>query len=86
MAQRLQAFLSLEFYMNSTHFLNGGDNEAARYFVDLYTLDDPLNSEGWYLSAVLFKRAGQADSAAASLKDALRLGFNDQARLTKDGF
>lgn len=86
MAQRLQSFLSLEFYMGSTHYLNAGDNDDARYFVDLYMLDDPTNSEGWYLSAVLFKRRGQADSAAASLKEALRLGFNDAARMSRDGF
>ncbi|HTJ10806.1 MAG TPA: hypothetical protein VL547_02215 [Dinghuibacter sp.] len=86
MAQRLTAFLSLEFYMYSTHFLNAGDNDAARYFVDLYTLDDPTNSEGWYLSAVLFKRAGLPDSAAAALKEAQRLGFNDAARVSRDGF
>ena len=83
MAQRLSAFLSLEFYSYSSHLVSSHDDEAARYFTDLYKLVDPTNSEAWYLSAVLYARGGQRQAAAAELRKAMDLGFNDPGRVAE---
>lgn len=79
MYQRLLAFLSLAFYSFSNRFIAAGQNDAARHFVDLYKLDDPTNSEGWYFSAILDARAGQA--AQADLLKAVQYGFRDVKRM-----
>lgn len=81
MSQRLLAFLSLEFYMYSNHLLNNGASDEARYFLDLYKLVDPTNSEAWYLSAVLYARQGQTSEAENELRKAVSCGFNDRVRM-----
>jgi pimeloyl-ACP methyl ester carboxylesterase len=81
MAQRLTAFLSLEFYTYSSHLVNSRDDEAARYFTDLYKRVDPTNSEAWFLSATLYARSGQRALAEDELKKAVALGFNDPDRV-----
>lgn len=83
MSQRLQAFLSLEFYMYSSHLLGAGENAYARYFIDLYKLVDPTNTEAWYLSAVCAAREGQEAQVNNDLKRAVALGFTDAERFKK---
>ncbi len=81
MHQRLVAWLSLAFYSITNQLLSSSQNEGARHFVDLYKLDDPTNSEAWYLSAVLFARAGKPQMAARDLLKAVSCGFTDKNRL-----
>jgi hypothetical protein len=81
MDQRLLAYLSLAFYSFSNRSINGGANDQARYFVELYKMADPTNSEAWYLSAVLDVREGHPADAGADLKKAAGLGFVDRARM-----
>ncbi|TDW96722.1 hypothetical protein [Dinghuibacter silviterrae] len=83
MSQRLQAFLSLEFYMYSTRLLGTAENQWARYFINLYQQVDPTNSEAWYLSAVCDVREGQAAQVAPDLRKAVALGFTDVERFKK---
>jgi pimeloyl-ACP methyl ester carboxylesterase len=83
MSQRLQAFLSLEFYMYSTRLLGSSENQWARYFIDLYREVDPTNSEGWYLSAVCDVREGRQGQVGPDLRKAFELGFNDVERYRK---
>lgn len=81
MRRRLLAWLSLAFYSISNHLINGNGNTEARYFVDLYKMADPGNSEAWYFSAILNARDNQAQAAESDLLKAVGTGFTDKARL-----
>jgi predicted esterase len=81
MYQRLQAFLSLAFYSISNQMISGNKNSDAAYFVDLYKLTDPTNSEAWYFSAILNARNNNAKGAEDDLLKAVANGFNDKTRL-----
>lgn len=81
MYQRLQAYLSLAFYSFSNRFVNTDQNEDAQYFVDLYKLADPANSEAWYLSAIINARNNKAQATENDLINAARLGFADKERM-----
>jgi pimeloyl-ACP methyl ester carboxylesterase len=80
MDQRLLAYLSLAFYSFSNRLVNGNEDDAARYFVNLYTMVDPTNSEAWYLSAVLLARQGRQQESQAELLKAIAYGFRDENR------
>ena len=81
MCQRLLAWLSLAFYSYSNHLLNSNANNEARYFVALYKMADPSNSEAWYFSAILHAREQQAPAAENDLMKAVDYGFRDMKRL-----
>lgn len=81
MNQRLLAYLSLAFYSYSNHFITGNSNDAARYYVNLYKMVDPTNSESWYFSAILYAREANARATEKELLKAVEYGFNDKARL-----
>lgn len=81
MYQRLQAYLSLAFYSISNQMINGGQNKLAQFFVNLYKMADPTNSEAWYFSAILDARNNDASQAKKDLEKAITLGFNDKKRL-----
>lgn len=81
MNQRLLAYLSLAFYSISNNLINNNQNEQAKYFVDLYKLADPSNSEAWYFSAVTNARNNNAAETMANLEKAVQCGFNDKQRL-----
>jgi pimeloyl-ACP methyl ester carboxylesterase len=83
MVQRLLAYLSLAFYSLSNHMIDANDNGGARYFVDLYKMADPGNSEAWYLSAVLDVRENQPAAAESDLHKAAQNGFTDRNRLLR---
>ncbi len=81
MYQRLVAYLSLAFYSISNNLINNNQNEAAQYFVTLYKMDDPTNSEAWYFSAVLDARKNSAKATQDDLLKAANYGFNDTNRM-----
>lgn len=81
MYQRLQAYLSLAFYSISNQVINKDQNKVADFFVSLYKLADPANSEAWYFSAILDARNHNASKAKEDLEKAVALGFNDKKRL-----
>jgi predicted esterase len=81
MYQRLLAYLSLAFYSISNQSINNNQNDQANYFVNLYKLADPTNSEAWYFSAVLNARNNNATAAHDDLLKAVANGFNDEKRM-----
>ncbi len=81
MYQRLLAYLSLAFYSISNQFINNNQNDQAIYFVNLYKLADPTNSEAWYFSAVLDARNNNSTAATNDLLKAAANGFNDRQRM-----
>ncbi|HYJ65137.1 MAG TPA: hypothetical protein VEV62_15445, partial [Parafilimonas sp.] len=81
MYQRLVAYLSLAFYSISNNLINNNQNEAAQYFVTLYKMDDPTNSEAFYFSAVLDARNNNAKATENDLLKAVDNGFNDVNRM-----
>jgi predicted esterase len=83
MYQRLQAYLSLAFYSFSNQLINQNQDDGAKYFVELYRLADPTNSEAWYFSAILDARANNSAATISDLNRAVANGFNDKDRLEK---
>lgn len=81
MYQRLQAYLSLAFYSISNQIINKKAYDQAAYFVSLYKLADPTNTEAWYFSAILDAQKNDIISAKTDLEKAVALGFNDKKRL-----
>jgi predicted esterase len=83
MYQRLLAYLSLAFYSISNQLINQNQNQndQATYFVNLYKLADPTNSEAWYFSAVLDARNNNSTVATNDLLKAADNGFNDKQRM-----
>ena len=81
MYQRLQAYLSLAFYSISNQMINKDQNKEAEYFVSLYKMADPTNTEAWYFSAILDARNHNAIKTKEDLEKAVALGFNDKKRL-----
>ncbi len=83
MNQRLLAFLSLAFYSISNQMLRQNNNDIAAYFVDLYKLVDPTNTEAWYFSAQVNARNHQTQVMNQDLMKAVALGFNDLNRISQ---
>jgi len=83
MYQRLLAYLSLAFYSLGNRMINSNDNREARYFVELYKMADPGNSEAWYFSAVLHARDRDTSAAESDLDKAVENGFRDEGRLVQ---
>ncbi len=81
MYQRLLAYLSLGFYSISNQLINQNQNDQAAYFVNLYKLADPTNSEAWYFAAILDARKSDANAVNNDLFKAVKNGFNDKERM-----
>jgi hypothetical protein len=81
MYQRLVAYLSLAFYSVSNQLISNNQNNEAKYFVELYKMDDPTNSEAWYFSAILDARNNDANATENDLLKAVANGFNDKTRM-----
>ena len=81
MYQRLLAYLSLAFYSISNQLINQNQNDAANYYVTLYKLADPTNSEAWYFSALLNARNNNSKAASDDLLKAADNGFSDERRM-----
>ncbi len=84
MNQRLIAYLSLAFYSVSNQLINHNQSDIARFYVALYKLADPTNTEAWYFSALLNAKANQQEAAENDLRQAAALGFTDSARLLQE--
>jgi hypothetical protein len=61
--------------------INRDENKVAEFFVALYKMADPTNSEAWYFSAILDARNNDAEKTTKDLEKAIALGFNDTKRL-----
>jgi len=81
MYNRLLAYLSLAFYSISNQLINGNQNDQAKYFVELYKMADPTNSEAYYFSAILDARNNDSKAAQNDLLKAADNGFNDKERM-----
>ena len=81
MYQRLVAYLSLAFYSISNQLIKSNQNNEAKYFVELYKMDDPTNSEAWYFSAILDARNNDTKATENDLLKAVENGFNDKTRM-----
>ena len=81
MYQRLLAYLSLAFYSFSNQLVGNHRDVGADYYVNLYKMADPTNSEAWYFSAILHARLNDLPAVEADLLKAVACGFNDKARL-----
>ncbi|MBS1918352.1 MAG: hypothetical protein JST87_18955 [Bacteroidetes bacterium] len=81
MYNRLLAYLSLAFYSISNRFIQGNQNDGAAYFVNLYKLADPANSEAWYFSAIVNARKNNSKAAEDDLLKAAENGFADKNRM-----
>ena len=81
MYQRLLAFLSLAFYSISNRLIMNNQNSDAQYFVGLYKMADPVNSEAWYFSAILDARNNDSKATEADLLKAVEYGFKDESRM-----
>jgi pimeloyl-ACP methyl ester carboxylesterase len=81
MYQRLLAYLSLAFYSFSNQLVGNHRDVGAEYFVNLYKMADPTNSEAWFFSAILHARSNDMAATEADLLKAVACGFNDKARL-----
>jgi len=81
MYQRLLAYLSLAFYSFSNQLVGNHRDVGAEYYVNLYKMADPTNSEAWYFSAILHARLNDLPGVEADLLKAVECGFNDKARM-----
>jgi len=81
MYQRLVAYLSLAFYSVSNQLINSDQNKEAEYFVALYKMADPANSEAWYFSAILNARNNNSKAVEDDLLKAVKNGFTDKSRM-----
>lgn len=81
MYQRLLAYLSLAFYSFSNQLVGNHRDVGAEYYVNLYKLVDPTNSEAWYFSAILHARVNNMPAVEADLLKAVEYGFSDRIRL-----
>jgi hypothetical protein len=84
MYQRVLDYLSVVFYMQSSGLMKEKNLEGADYFLTLYLLVDPQNSEAHYLTAELNALKGNEKEALKSLRKAIGFGFDDKVRLETD--
>jgi hypothetical protein len=87
MSKRLLGYLGLLAYMQSSVSLQSTEHsglEWAEKFLKIYQMADPENSEHQYLFAELYARKKENTKALFYLKNAIKLGFNDIARIKAD--
>jgi predicted esterase len=78
---RLLGYISLAAYSYSTRSVAENNTGLAEKSLRIYELADPENPEHAYLRASLYAKNGLPDSALASLKRAVTLGFGDRSRI-----
>ena len=81
MYNRLLAYLSLAFYSISNQLIHSNQNDGAGYFVGLYKMADPTNSEAWYFSAIINARKNDSKATEDDLLKAIANGFTDKERI-----
>jgi hypothetical protein len=81
MYNRLLAYLSLAFYSICNQLIHADQNDGAVYFVTLYKMADPTNSEAWYFSAIINARKNDVKASEDDLLKAIANGFTDKDRM-----
>jgi len=84
MNKRLLNYLSLLAYMNASSDLQANNLEMAEKSLKIYEQVDPENSEHQYLFADYYALKKENAKAISALKNAVKLGFNDVARMETD--
>ena len=82
--QRLLGYISLGCYSLSRRSIDGGDQQQAQKFLEIYRLADPENSEWAFLWACLDEQKGNRNGTIAHLKIAHQLGLNDSQKVLKE--
>lgn len=82
--KRLISYLSLVAYMFSTKAIQVNQLADADLCLRIYEKVDPENSEHAYLFAEVYMKQNNAKRAIEYLQKAVKLGFNDKDRLSKD--
>ena len=86
MNKRLLNYLSLVAYMNASSSLQANNFPDLEKYLKIYHQVDPENSEHQYLFADFYAIKKDNAKAISSLKNAVKLGFNDAARMEKDSY
>jgi predicted Zn-dependent protease len=86
MNKRLLNYLSLVAYMNASSSLQANNFPDLEKYLKIYQQVDPENSEHQYLFADFYTIKKDNAKAISSLKNAVKLGFNDAARMEADVF
>ncbi|MBS1587028.1 MAG: hypothetical protein JSS82_15960 [Bacteroidetes bacterium] len=81
---RLLAYLGFVAYMNANNALKAADLNNSSKAIHIFRLADPKNPDGAYLQAVYELSMGDKDDALKSLREAVRLGYNDVGQLKTD--
>lgn len=83
-SKRLLGYISLNCY----GYVNGAfryqDWKAVKYFTSIYIQVDPENPDSWYALARLQANTGQLVDAIESLRNSIKFGFSDFARIKSD--
>jgi len=84
MDDRVLGYISLACYSRSSAAIKQVDIQRAQKYISIYSLVDPDNADRAYLQACLYALGQNKVGAIQSLKDAVRLGFSDKAKLMND--
>jgi dienelactone hydrolase len=84
MYKRLLNYLSLLAYMNASSALQSNQLDITEKSLKIYEQVDPENSEHQYLFADFYARKKNNAKAISSLENAVKLGFDDVARMESD--
>ncbi|MDP4266863.1 MAG: hypothetical protein Q8880_05465 [Bacteroidota bacterium] len=84
MQKRLMNFCSLIAYMNASGSIKAKRLQEAELYNEIYKMVDPTNSEHAYIAAQIYMLNGEDKKATESIKEAVKLGFDDFDRLKKD--
>ncbi len=82
--KRLESFVGLMAYMQSTKAIADDNLDIAQKSLDIYRLIEPVNPEHAYLGAVVSMKLGDEKTALGYLEQAVVLGFNNIERLQKE--
>lgn len=82
--KRILSYLSLAAFSYSNNAMKQNNMDAAIHYLNLYKIIDPPNSEHSYMLAEAYAEKGDAEKSISYLKDAVKLGFKDSARLEAD--
>lgn len=82
--QRLLGYISLGCYTLARRSIDGGDQQNAAKFLELYRLDDPGNAEWAFLWACLDEQQGNRAAAIRHLNTAIQLGLKDSGKVMNE--
>ena len=84
MLKRMLGSMSLTCYMQATGYLKSDQLDKADYFLQVYCIVDPTNSESWYLSAELHAKQTKIELCLQELAKAIDNGFKERERMMND--